>query len=38
VVWRKYRDNANCTTTLLRSGTAKIPTRQVGWKYWETRS
>ena len=38
LTWRKYRYNANCTTTLLRSGTAKIPTRQVGWKYWETSS
>ena len=38
VTWRKYRDNGNCTTTLLRRGTAWIPTREVGWKYWETRS
>jgi hypothetical protein len=38
VSWRKIRANANCTTTVLSRGTAWIPTRQVGWKYWETRS
>lgn len=38
VNWTKYQDNANCTTTTLATGTARIPSTSVGWKYWETTS
>jgi hypothetical protein len=34
----KYRMNANCTSTLIGSGTATAPSNSVGWKYWETSS
>lgn len=38
VNWKKYKNNANCTTTTVASGTARIPSTSVGWKYWETTS
>jgi hypothetical protein len=36
VHWRKYRNNANCTSTFLGSGTIDFPTTTEGWFYWET--
>ena len=36
VTWKKYHDNAGCTTSLISSGTAYIPASSLGWKYWET--
>ncbi|WP_245727598.1 hypothetical protein [Streptomyces vietnamensis] len=39
VVWGKYRTSADrCGKTLVKSWTAKLPTRETGWKYWETPS
>lgn len=38
VTWRRYQDNSNCTTTLIASGTAFIPTNTVGFRYWESAS
>lgn len=40
VSWAKYRrkgDGCNAGT-LIDSGTAKLPTQETGWKYWETSS
>jgi hypothetical protein len=37
VNWQKTRDNGNCKgVTVLATGTAKLPTSSLGWKYWET--
>jgi hypothetical protein len=38
VNWEKTRDNGNCTTTVLATGTATLPISSVGWRYWETSS
>jgi hypothetical protein len=35
--WEYWRDNGNCTSTRLSSGTNfTAPTNAVGWRYWET--
>ena len=36
VVWKKYRNNANCTATYLSGGTIDFPSNSEGWRYWET--
>ncbi|MEV0907683.1 hypothetical protein [Streptomyces hokutonensis] len=36
--WESNRTNPNCTTTVLKKGTAKFPVTSVGWYYWETKS
>ncbi|MFF3763160.1 hypothetical protein ACFYYR_03595 [Streptomyces sp. NPDC001922] len=37
--WTKYETSANrCGKKKLGSGTAKLPTKEVGWRYWETRT
>jgi hypothetical protein len=38
VGWQSNRTNPNCTTTVLATGTAKLPATSVGWHYWETSS
>jgi hypothetical protein len=38
VDWEKTRDRANCTTEVLDRGTAILPIKEVGWRYWETSS
>ncbi|WP_141824457.1 hypothetical protein [Humibacillus xanthopallidus] len=38
VSYRKSRVNANCTTSLLATGTIKFPSTSEGWYYWETSS
>lgn len=40
VSWEKYRMKGNgCNGgTLIAKGTAKLPTKEVGWKYTETSS
>lgn len=38
VGWSYYFDGANCTTVRVSSGTAKLPTSTLGWKYWSTTS
>lgn len=39
VNFRKYRLNADCTTTTLTSnGSITYPSRVEGWYYWETSS
>lgn len=39
VKWAKYETSADgCGKKLLKSGTAKLPTSEVGWNYWETSS
>ncbi|MFE5030430.1 hypothetical protein ACWCYL_41485 [Streptomyces sp. 900105755] len=38
VAWESNRTNPNCSTTVLASGTAKLPATSVGWHYWETKS
>lgn len=38
VGWRYLIDRSNCTTGVISSGTAYIPTAAVGWRYWETTS
>ena len=38
VNYRKYRRNANCTTTTLARGTIKFPSSEEGWYYWQTSS
>lgn len=34
--WQKVRVFSNCSYRVLATGTAKVPTRAYGWKYWET--
>lgn len=37
--WAKWETSADrCGKKKLGSGTAKMPTKEVGWRYWETRS
>ncbi|MER7401628.1 hypothetical protein ABT373_03855 [Streptomyces sp. NPDC000070] len=37
--WTKYETSADrCGKKKLGSGTAKLPTKEVGWRYWETRT
>lgn len=37
--WTKYETSANrCGKKKLGSGTVKLPTKEVGWRYWETRT
>ncbi|MEV8595117.1 hypothetical protein [Streptomyces sp. NPDC052012] len=37
--WTKWETSADrCGKKKLGSGTAKMPTKEVGWRYWETRS
>lgn len=37
--WTKYETSANrCGKKKLGSGTTKMPTKKVGWRYWETRT
>ncbi|WP_233518058.1 hypothetical protein [Streptomyces corynorhini] len=40
VSWKKYRAQGNgCGAgTVIASGKATLPTKEVGWKYWETSS
>ncbi|SOD76769.1 hypothetical protein SAMN06272781_4623 [Streptomyces sp. 1222.2] len=40
VSWEKYRRKGNgCGgATLIDSGTATLPTKETGWKFWETSS
>ncbi|MGA5239455.1 hypothetical protein ACPCAI_30710 [Streptomyces cinereoruber] len=39
VKWAKYETSADrCGKKLIKSGTAKLPTSEVGWNYWETSS
>lgn len=38
VHWQHVFDNGNCTYSYGASGTAKVPTTAVGWKYWTTSS
>ncbi|TXS05202.1 hypothetical protein EAO70_36855 [Streptomyces sp. adm13(2018)] len=39
VKWAKYETSADrCGKKLLKSGTAKLPTSELGWRYWETSS
>lgn len=33
--WGHYQDTPQCTTIKLSGGTAYMPTRSVGWNYWE---
>lgn len=34
IKYRKYRVNANCSTTTLRTGTIKYPQANEGWRTW----
>ncbi|MGX1560423.1 hypothetical protein [Streptomyces sp. NPDC055506] len=37
--WVKYETSANrCGKKKLGSGSVKMPTKEVGWRYWETRT
>jgi hypothetical protein len=36
--WHREQDLANCTTKVLSSGTAIVPSLKIGWKFWETKS
>lgn len=36
--WEETREEPNCTSTTIESGTAVWPASSVGWKYWETSS
>lgn len=36
LAWKYYQDTPTCTTVVRSSGTAKVPTNAVGWRYWET--
>ena len=39
VNWTKYKTSANrCGKVKIGAGTAKLPTREVGWRYWTTSS
>lgn len=38
VAWQKVRYNRDCTTTVLDTGTGRVPTRAVGWRFWHTNS
>ncbi|MFD3331267.1 hypothetical protein ACFWV1_01200 [Streptomyces sp. NPDC058700] len=39
VKWAKYETSADrCGKKLIKSGTAKLPSSEVGWRYWETNS
>lgn len=40
ITWKKLRRKGNgCgSPTLVKSGTATLPTKETGWKYWETAS
>lgn len=38
VNYRKYRTNANCSTTTIATGTINFPSSEEGWYYWETSS
>lgn len=38
VGWARYYDSASCTTTRVASGTAKVSSVAVGWRYYETSS
>ncbi|WP_267893121.1 hypothetical protein [Streptomyces scabiei] len=40
VSWEKYRHKGNgCRgATLIDSGTATLPTKETGWKFWSTSS
>ncbi|MEW2165903.1 hypothetical protein AB0912_23300 [Streptomyces sp. NPDC007084] len=38
VGWESNRTNPNCSVTVLKRGTAKLPATSVGWHYWETGS
>ncbi|MDT0570957.1 hypothetical protein RM704_26435 [Streptomyces sp. DSM 3412] len=39
VKWKQYRAKSNgCGATQIGSGTATLPTKETGWKYWETSS
>jgi hypothetical protein len=35
VSWSQWRQNGNCTSTKLASGSGTVPTTAVGWNYWE---
>jgi hypothetical protein len=34
--WTRYHNFSNCTSSAVSSGTGKMTTGSVGWKYWET--
>src|SRR4051812_12887025 len=36
VTWKKYRQNGNCTTTLIDSGKIRFPAVEEGWYFWQT--
>ncbi|WP_234438750.1 hypothetical protein [Streptomyces sp. NRRL S-340] len=39
VSWAKYASSADrCHIVKVATGTAKLPTKSMGWKYWETSS
>ncbi|MGC5008940.1 hypothetical protein [Streptomyces sp. DT203] len=39
VNWTKYKTSSDrCGKVKIGSGTAKLPTREVGWRYWSTSS
>jgi hypothetical protein len=38
VGWQHVFDNGNCTYKYGDSGTAKVPSNEVGWRYWSTSS
>ncbi|MGW3723851.1 hypothetical protein [Streptomyces sp. NPDC000851] len=39
VTWEKYRASGNgCDGVKIGSGKATLPTKETGWKYWETSS
>ncbi|MFL6239956.1 MAG: hypothetical protein ACJ735_10760 [Actinomycetes bacterium] len=38
VHWEHVYDNGNCTYRYGDTGTAKVPSTAVGWKYWSTSS
>ncbi|MEV2227680.1 hypothetical protein AB0H69_03710 [Streptomyces phaeochromogenes] len=39
VGWKKYRASGNgCDGVEISRGTATLPTKETGWKYWETKS
>jgi hypothetical protein len=38
ISWEDVQTRSNCTSTVLSSGTGKMTTNSVGWKYWETAS
>ncbi|MFJ8662275.1 hypothetical protein [Streptomyces sp. NPDC093795] len=39
VKWAKYETSADrCGKKLIKSGTAKLPSSEIGWRYWETSS